>query len=594
MSAALRLLESGFHVRMYEQDDFVGGMLHSYWDDTTQTMREHGYHMMPNFYFNFWKLVGELGLEDNFVPREGMRFLHGDDIANLPAMYNPSGPQDFLRNLTGDAEPPPDLFIYMYSMIDILAQPADQDDKLDDVSVTGFLRSRPYMTDEAMKLHQTMWQTVWGISSDQASMKSYRAFIKYSNRYSVPEFWFLNGNKWDHLIRPWLERLQGYGDRFELSLLHRLEQVHVDPAAKSIQSLEFRRVDRSPSVNVGRWQAYGAPELVDVSDDAVIISVTPGAIKGLVHGDLYNIAPKLGEVQYLSAAPIGNLQLRLKRKVELPSDITEFPDAPYSMTFLDFTQIWTDLDTTMLNVSVSDPVGLMSLDPEHRNDDGELIIDLDAPTTALEYVLKEVLAALRSLPITLDDVDLRRTLYDVLTGEELFANMAGSWARRPETSTPVSNLWLAGTYVKNPIDVATIEGAVMTGAMAAEAVRRDRASGEPPVTVLQPEEFPVEMYQALRIAWTPFVGMAKLWASSNSFFGRSGLGWNRIQRQVIAAGVAVLKPYLGRVPNPPEYLGPMNWPGTARNLPDDDPLAIGPVYWQYRKDGTRKPPTKSA
>jgi zeta-carotene desaturase len=33
MTAALRLLERGFHVRMYGQDDFVGGMLHSFWDD---------------------------------------------------------------------------------------------------------------------------------------------------------------------------------------------------------------------------------------------------------------------------------------------------------------------------------------------------------------------------------------------------------------------------------------------------------------------------------------------------------------------------------------------------------------------------------
>jgi hypothetical protein len=176
----------------------------------------------------------------------------------------------------------------------------------------------------------------------------------------------------------------------------------------------------------------------------------------------------------------------------------------------------------------------------------------------------------------------------VLTGEELFANMAGSWRRRPETATPLANLWLAGTYVKNPIDVATIEGAVMTGAMAAEAVRRDRAPDEQPVTILQPEEFPVEMYQALRVAWMPFVAAAKMWAGANSIFGRSGGGWDRLQQQLISAAAEVVKPYLGRVPDPPAYLGPMSWPGTTRDLPADDPLAIGPVYWLYNADGTRK------
>jgi uncharacterized protein with NAD-binding domain and iron-sulfur cluster len=587
MTAALRLLERGFQVRMYEQDDFVGGMLHSYYDPTQDTMREHGYHMLPNFYFNFWKVAEELGLQDRFVPREGMQFLGpNDQLGHLPAMYNPSGPQDFLRNLTGGAEAPPDLFIFMYSMIDILAQPDSQDERLDDVGVTGFLHGRPYMTEQAMRLHSTMWQTVWGISSDQSSMKSYRAFLKFSNRYSVPEFWFIAGNKRDNLIDPWLQKLESF-EGFELHKRHLLERVNVDGAAKRVQSLVFRVVEGSPSVHPGEELKSLYTEEVDVSDDAVILAVTPGAIKDLVHDELYRAAPKLGEVQYLSADPLGNLQLRINKRMSVPKDITEFPGALYSLTFLDFTQIWRELDgsaETLLNVSVSDAESLLSLPPERRNEHHELIIDLDAPSTAIEYVLIEVL---KRLPVQLHEIDLRRTVYDVLTGEQLFANLAGSWRHRPETTTPISNLWLAGTYVQNVIDVATIEGAVMTGAMAAEAVRKSRAPSEEPVTILQPEAFPTEMYQALAVGWAPFVTMAKIWSATNRMLGGAGSGWAGLQRQLISTGAQLVQPYLGRVPDPPEYLGPLNWPGATRNLPPGDPHAIGPVYWQYNADGTR-------
>jgi zeta-carotene desaturase len=589
MSAALRLLERGFHVTMFEQDDFVGGMLHSYWDEETQSQREHGYHMFPNFYFNFWKIAEELGLQQNFTPREALRFLTDRNLKNLPAMYNPGGPQDFVRNLLGGAEAPPDFFIYMYSLIDILAQSEGRHAELDDVSVTGFLQGRPYMTAAAMQLHETVWETVWGISSDQASLRSYRTFLKYSNRYSVPEFWFLAGNKWDHLIGPWLDRLQSHGDRFELKLLQRLERVHVDSASKRVTALEFVAVDRSPTVNPvepGKWSKVGEPYEVDVSDDAVILSVTPGSITRLVRDELYSAAPSLGEVRYLSADPMGDLQLYLTRRlVGVPSDVTEFPDCPYSLTFLDFTQLWPDQHNTLLNVSVSDVTSLLSVPAERRDDNHELLLDLTAPTTAIEYVLAEVL---QRLPITLADIDLRRTAFDLNSGEELFANMAGSWAHRPDTNTPLLNLWLAGTYVKNFIDVATIEGAVITGSMAAEAIRVDRAPNEPPIKILEPEAFPVQMFQALRIAWAPLVALAKLWSAGNRMFGRSGRSWAIAQQQFIAAGANAVRPYLGRVPNPPEYLGPLNWTVAARNLPANDPLAIGPIYWLYNSDGTRK------
>ena len=47
------------------------------------------------------------------------------------------------------------------------------------------------------------------------------------------------------------------------------------------------------------------------------------------------------------------------------------------------------------------------------------------------------------VPITLDDVNLRKTCATMNTGEELFANLVGSWDKRPEATTGLDNLFLA-------------------------------------------------------------------------------------------------------------------------------------------------------
>ncbi|MDK3074159.1 FAD-dependent oxidoreductase [Sedimentitalea sp. JM2-8] len=597
MSAALRLLERGFHVTLYEQDDFVGGMLHSYRDKVTGTRREHSYHMFPNFYFNFWKIAEEIGIKNNFTPREAFRFLRGDELDRLPAMFNPSGPQDFLRNMDSGAAPPPDLFIYMYSMIDMLAEPEHKHDLLDTYSVNGFLHSRPYMTRIAADLHQTLWETVWAISSYQASAKSYRTFVKYTNRYSVPEFFLLAGNKWDYLMKPWLDKLESF-DRFELKPLHRLAKVVPDKDGKRIARLEFDIVNRSPSVN-DSWDVEDKCA-VDVGNDAVVMAVTPGAIKRLLRDEFYDAAPHLGEVQYLEAEPMGALQFYLKCHIDkLPKDVTDFEGAKYYMTFLDYTQLWRDIGEhtapgekpdTFLYVTCSDVVSLLSIPPEKRHPEGhkkehQLILDLDHPTTAIEYVLNEVM---QHLPVDLDDIDLRKTAFDMNTGEELFANMVGSWERRPDTETPLENLWMAGTYVKNIMDVSTIEGAVISGLNAAECIRARHAKKSDPVTVLEPEAFPVELFQALKLAWAPLAASAKMWSEANTVMGRYGSSWDETQRKIIKAGVKALEPFMGRKPNPPHYLGPINWTNSVRNLPRDHPLAIGPIYWNYDENGFRK------
>jgi len=273
-----------------------------------------------------------------------------------------------------------------------------------------------------------------------------------------------------------MEKLNSY-DTFTLKRLHRLKKIVPSEDRTHIKELIFQKVDKSPSVYVTDesagvgvgdgegWKFVGRSLKVDVTGDSVIAAVTPGMMAELAQGDLYNADPLLGEIQYLEAEPMGSVDLHLNREIPgMPRDIVVLMDAEYEMTFIDYSKTWPNQPLPYICVTVSDAKSLCAIPAEDRDTNGDLVIDLKRPKTAIDYILNQLFA---QVPITLDDVNLRKTCATMNTGEELFANLVGSWDKRPEATTGLDNLFLAGTYVRHYADVATVEGGVASGLQAA-------------------------------------------------------------------------------------------------------------------------------
>ncbi len=72
------------------------------------------------------------------------------------------------------------------------------------------------------------------------------------------------------------------------------------------------------------------------------------------------------------------------------------------------------------------------------------------------------------------------------TEAPLFINEVGTWKYRPTSRSKLPGLYFAGDYVQNETDVASMEGAVRTGFMAAEAVRFDHVQRHPPIAKVPP------------------------------------------------------------------------------------------------------------
>jgi uncharacterized protein with NAD-binding domain and iron-sulfur cluster len=95
-----------------------------------------------------------------------------------------------------------------------------------------------------------------------------------------------------------------------------------------------------------------------------------------------------------------------------------------------------------------------------------------------------------------------RTHLQTNVGEELFVNQVGSWQWRPQATCTSANLYIAGDFCQTFIDVVTIESAVASGLMAAEALRR-QARVRQPIRIRYPDQFPVTAMSAYAAAQRP-------------------------------------------------------------------------------------------
>jgi hypothetical protein len=109
-----------------------------------------------------------------------------------------------------------------------------------------------------------------------------------------------------------------------------------------------------------------------------------------------------------------------------------------------------------------------------------------------------------------EDVEL--ITYQPHLEQPLFMNDVGGWAFRPEASTQIPNLFVAGDFARSHVDLVSMEGAVSTGLLAAEALRQSLGLGSP-IEVLLPPIYPEWLLALGRLALLPAAAAAKVWSA---------------------------------------------------------------------------------
>ena len=212
LTAALRLVEAGCEVTVYEMGARVGGNLGG--DLDPQGNYHDVYpHMFGEWYDNFWRLAEELNLsrERDFEQRPTCAFLKAGESPKLSLLTNNGSAASSVANLTSGIIPVPDMFLAAYSISIFCRRTSAGRVCTHEQTVNGFLTSRPYVTENMLKMHNMIITNIWAVNSYLTSANAYQAFAKYQFRRPTPQCWVLKGDSYNKLILPLEKKLKDLG-----------------------------------------------------------------------------------------------------------------------------------------------------------------------------------------------------------------------------------------------------------------------------------------------------------------------------------------------------------------------------------------------
>jgi phytoene dehydrogenase-like protein len=529
LAAALRLAERGHAVTVYEQLPYLGGNFgahsHAHADGET-TYHEHSYHMLLPWYENFWGLAEDLGLrrDEHFEPRTAFRHLRAGAFPETVALRPPGTLDGLAANLVCGLRPIPDMFLYAYSLLDLLTQRFEPGRLLDAYTVAGFMQSRPYASEASASLHEHTLINAFASPSYLTSARSYQRFIAYGFRRPEPMMWVLRGDGARAFFAPLRARLEALGVRIRLSRRVRrleVEEGRARGGAGRITAVVHEDCADDPSVMdcvTVRTRRRAPPAALDVDrptetdrPDYVVLAVPPGRVAPLLidpAADAPDAARAdtedwlaLARIPRLRGAPMASLDLHFTRRLDgIPKEHVVLLDSMFRLSFIDNGQAWPGQTTTVLNVVAS-----AFEEPAHLN-----------PGEVARLIVREVA---RYVPFGPGDVAWDKCHFQPNVGETLFLNEVGTERWRPAAVVRgFPNLFLAGDYCRTVIDVVTVEGAVVSGLEAARALHARavedgrRAADAPPIAIRTPPTWDPAALRLLKALLAPAAAGAAVWS----------------------------------------------------------------------------------
>jgi phytoene dehydrogenase-like protein len=501
ITAALRLAERGYRVKLYEQKQILGGDLASRTGKDGVPLDVYP-HMYLSWYRNFWNLIGGVpGVrrEDRFQSFSTVMQLRRGEFPRCRHITNMYSLRDMVRNLFSGMAPPADMYVAGYSAIDLLAETLNPTVPLQEVSVTGFLRARPYMTDRAADAVDTFITMIWAVPAYLAAADDYRDYLMYSFADHDPAYWLANGSALEQVIAPLERALRDKGVDVRTSA----KVAKVACKGNGVTSIEVESGEFDQDARVWVRERGGWVEEVD----ELVLAVPPEGLTELVRsgprgGSIVDIAPGLAEVSRLRSQriPIVHLYFRDKRE-GIPAEPVGMYQSPLALAFTDISQRWAnsiDFGASVLSVSASNPYALPGTSPE---DDAYAIV-----RELAGYLDFRAGSGWGDSP----DIDWDRTVYEPNTDTQLSINETGADPWRPVPGCPdVVNLAIAGDFCRNDVGMMTIESAVTTGLAAAASIVQRRGVGDP-VEIVTPKKGVPAFYAWARYAWAPYAATAKL------------------------------------------------------------------------------------
>jgi zeta-carotene desaturase len=464
MVVARELALRNWRVTLLERSQRLGGKAGC--DIKDGRIVEHGYHVFPKWYPNVRGILDRIGV--GLIDFDRYHFLLPGQYPQKVTVRGPSSIGAVWHNTFYGLLPWYHNVLYNYSVLDIISRPLSDKSFLDRVSQIGLIRGKWYTSESVAELGQENVLKASAIPAYDLSAMTAKRVASY----------------WVRQASPFLSVLPGD-----------LQTVFIDPQVREIEALGVDiRYDSDVTGVVIRDGAVAAVTLRDGAEAAadVYALCTPFEVtRTWINDSLYEADPELGNMHFLEAQPMAALHIRLRRELpELPREHVFFHGSQYALSFIDLSRIWNGFDRKPQLSFISSNYAPLSEVSYQR---------------AKDLLLEEIG---EYLPITPDDVETWDLNPNISL--PLFINTIGAWPNRPGSKSKVKNLYLAGDFVKNAIDLACMEGAVSAALETSRQILTDQGEAGPLPVVHVPPVWPRPLMVIARILLIPVVSVARL------------------------------------------------------------------------------------
>ncbi len=463
MVVARELALRRWRVILLERSKRLGGKAGS--DIKNGRLVEHGYHVFPKWYTNVRAIVERIGVR--LIDFDRYHFLLPGAYPRKITVRGPSGISAMWQNLFNGLLPWYHNILYIYSVLDMISRPLSEKSFLDRVSQIGLMRGKWFTSESVAELGQENVLKASAIPVYDLSAMTAKRISSYWLRQPSPLLSILPGD---------------------------LQTVFIDPQVRELEALGVEiRYDSDVSgvvMHEGGVAAVALRDGTEVSADVYALCTPFEVTRSWLHDSLYEADPELGNMHFLEAQPMAALHLRLRRELpDLPREHVFFHGSHYALSLIDVGRLWKGLDGKPQLSFISSNYGPLN----EVSEEG-----------AKNLLLEEIG---EYLPIGPDDVENWELNSNI--DVPLFINTIGAWPNRPRPKSKIKNLYLAGDYIKNGIDLACMEGAVSAALETAGQILGDHGETESRPVVEEPPVWPRVLLVLARLLLIPVVAVAR-------------------------------------------------------------------------------------
>ncbi|HLE64484.1 MAG TPA: FAD-dependent oxidoreductase [Pyrinomonadaceae bacterium] len=485
MVVARELALRGWRVILIERSRRLGGKAGS--DIRNGRLVEHVYHVFPQWYPNVRAIVERIGVR--LIDFDRYHFLLPDGYPRRITVLGPSGLSAMWHYIFNGLLPWYHNLLYIYSVLDMISRPLSEKRFLDRVSQIGLIRGKWYTSESVAEMGQENVLKASAIPVYDLSAMTAKRIASYWVRQASPFLSILPGDLQTVLIDPQVRELEALG-----------VEIRYDCEVCDVVMHE------------GAVAAVALRDGTEVSADVYALCTPFEVTRTWLHDRVYEADHELGNMHFLEAQPMAALHLRVRKHLpDLPREHVFLHGSHYALSFIDVAPHWMGLDGQHeLSFISSNYSPLNEVSREGAKD----------------LLLKEIGEYLPITPADIENWELNPN-----TDVPLFINTIGAWSNRPRPKTKIKDLYLAGDFVKNAIDLACMEGAVSAALEASAQILSDHGETESLPVVQVPPEWPRGLLVFARILLIPVVALARVIAWLEEKFSPHRPDASEVRRQ---------------------------------------------------------------